>query len=42
MAYSVESKANSPANLLRDDLDRAEREVIKLDAGNIELYLLLL
>lgn len=42
MAYSVESKANNPANLLRDDLDRAEREVVKLDAGNIELYLLLL
>lgn len=42
MAYSVESKANNPANLLRDDLDRAEREVVKLDASNIELYLLLL
>jgi tetratricopeptide (TPR) repeat protein len=42
MAYSVESKANSPANLLRDDLDRAEREVVKLDDSNIELYLLLL
>ena len=42
MAYSVESKVNNPANLLRDDLDRAEREVIKLDASNVELYLLLL
>lgn len=42
MAYSVESKANSPANVLRDELDRAEREVVKLDAGNVEAYLLLL
>lgn len=42
MAYSVESKANSPANVLRDELDRAEREVVKLDAGNVEGYLLLL
>ena len=42
MAYSVESKANSPANVLRDELDRAEREVVKLDAGNIESYLRLL
>ncbi|MEZ4737229.1 MAG: tetratricopeptide repeat protein [Caldilineaceae bacterium] len=42
MAYSVETKATSPANLLREKLDRAEREVVKLDATNVESYLLLL
>ena len=42
MAYSVESKANSLANGLRDNLDRAEREVVNLTASNVEGYLLLL
>jgi hypothetical protein len=42
MAYSVESKANNPANKLREELDRAERLVVSLDATNVEAYLLLL
>lgn len=42
MAYSVESKANSPANTLREELDRAERQVVNLTAANVEEYLLLL
>ncbi|MBX3016023.1 MAG: hypothetical protein KF832_31165 [Caldilineaceae bacterium] len=42
MAYSVESRASSPANTLRDALDRAERQVVNLTAANIEEYLLLL
>lgn len=42
MAYSVETKASSPANVLRDELDRAERQVVALDSTTIEAYLLLL
>jgi len=42
MAYSVDSKANSLANGLRDELDRAERAVVNLTATNVEEYLLLL
>lgn len=42
MAYAVESKGTSPANALRDALDRAERQIVVLDAGNIENYLVLL
>lgn len=42
MAYSVETKANSPANVLREELDRAERQVVALDGTNIVDYLVLL
>ena len=39
MAYAVESRANSPANTLREALDQVERQVIKLDGLNIEPFL---
>ena len=42
MAYSVDTKAGSLANGLRDELDRAERQVVALDGTNITAYLLLL
>lgn len=42
MAYSVETKASNPANVLRDELDRAERQVVALDSANIVDYLILL
>ncbi len=42
MAYSVESKATNPANRLRDELDQAERQIVCLNATNVEEYLLLL
>jgi tetratricopeptide (TPR) repeat protein len=39
MAYSVESKSKNPANALRDDLDRAEREVVQLNRETVETFL---
>lgn len=42
MAYSVETKVSNPASILRDELDRAERLVVSLDATNVETYLQLL
>ncbi len=42
MAYSVDTKANSPANDLREALDQAERQIVNLNATNIEGFLLLL
>lgn len=42
MAYSVDTKASSLANVLREELDRAERQVVALDGTNITAYLLLL
>lgn len=42
MAYSVETKASSAANVLREELDRAERQVVALDGTNIAGYLVLL
>ncbi len=42
MAYSVETKASSPANRLREELDRAERQIVSLDATNVEEFLRLL
>jgi tetratricopeptide (TPR) repeat protein len=42
MAHAIESRTNSPANDLRDALDRAERQVVQLDASNIESFLVLL
>lgn len=42
MAHAIESRANSAANDLRDMLDQAERQVVNLDAANIEAFLLLL
>jgi cytochrome c-type biogenesis protein CcmH/NrfG len=42
MAHAIESRASSPANDLRDALDKAERQVVTLDGANIEEFLLLL
>jgi len=42
MAYFVDTKANSPANSLREALDQAERQIVSIDATNVEAYLLLL
>jgi tetratricopeptide (TPR) repeat protein len=42
MAHAIESRANSAANDLRDLLDKAERQVVNLNATNIEEFLLLL
>ncbi|MEZ4868620.1 MAG: tetratricopeptide repeat protein [Caldilineaceae bacterium] len=42
MAYSVESKANNPANILRDALEKAERQVVNLTSTNVEEFLVLL
>lgn len=42
MAHAIESHATSPANTLRDALDKVERQVVKLDAANIEDFLGLL
>ena len=39
MAHNVESQTNTPAGELRDLIDRAERQLPALDAGNIEEYL---
>jgi predicted Zn-dependent protease len=42
MAYTVESQTNTPANQLRDALDRAERLVVQVSGQNVEELLLLL
>jgi tetratricopeptide (TPR) repeat protein len=42
MAHAIESRATSPANTLRDALDKAERQVVQLDPANIEDFLVLL
>lgn len=42
MAHAIESRAHSPANELRDRLDKAERQVVGLNGANIEEFLLLL
>ncbi|RIK24933.1 MAG: hypothetical protein DCC55_40970, partial [Chloroflexi bacterium] len=42
MAHAIESRAKSAANELRDRLDKAERQVVNLNATNIEEFLLLL
>jgi hypothetical protein len=39
MAYTVESRTNTPANALRDALDQAERQVVTVDASNVEDFL---
>ena len=42
MAHAIESRANSPANDLRDELEKAERRIVTLDGANVEDFLLLL
>ena len=42
MAHTVESRANNPANQLRDALDQAERLVVTVDRHSVEELLLLL
>jgi tetratricopeptide (TPR) repeat protein len=42
MAHAIESRANSPANDLRDKLELAERYIVSLNAANIETFLRLL
>jgi tetratricopeptide (TPR) repeat protein len=42
MAHTVESRADSPANQLRDALDRAERLVVTVDRHTVEELLVLL
>lgn len=42
MAYTVESQTNTPANQLRDALDKAERLVVQVSGQNVEELLLLL
>lgn len=42
MAHAIESRATTPANDLRDALDQAERQVVNLDASNVEEFLALL
>jgi tetratricopeptide (TPR) repeat protein len=42
MAYTVESRTSSPATLLREALDEAERRVILVDQNNVENLLVLL
>ncbi|RIK56312.1 MAG: hypothetical protein DCC57_03525 [Chloroflexi bacterium] len=42
MAYTVESQTNTPANHLRDALDKAERLVVQVSGQNVEELLLLL
>jgi cytochrome c-type biogenesis protein CcmH/NrfG len=42
MAYAIESRANSPANALRDALDLAERQIVQVDGTTIEAFLVLL
>jgi tetratricopeptide (TPR) repeat protein len=42
MAYSVETRASSPLNDLRDALSQAERVIVQPTAGTIEAILLLL
>lgn len=42
MAHAIESRANSPANDLRDELEKAERLIVTLDGANVEKFLLLL
>ena len=36
MAHIVESRSDSPANQLRDALDRAERLVVTVDRHTVE------
>ncbi len=42
MAHSVESRSNNPANVLRDALEKAERQAVQLTGVNVESFLLLL
>ena len=42
MAYSVESRANSPANRLRDALAEAEKLIVTIDRDSVEEFLVLL
>ncbi len=42
MAYSVESRAGNPANLLREAQEKAERLVISVNRDNVESFLALL
>jgi tetratricopeptide (TPR) repeat protein len=39
MAHAIESRASSPANALRDALDKAERDIVSLNASTIESFL---
>ncbi|MDQ3248047.1 MAG: tetratricopeptide repeat protein [Chloroflexota bacterium] len=41
-SYKTEKRLNSPVDLLRNALDRADRRVVSLDAGTVEDFLLLL
>ena len=41
MAHTIESRANSPANALRDALDKAERLIVTVDADTVEELLVL-
>ena len=42
MAHAIETRANNPANLLRDNLAEAERLTVNVDPDNVETLLLLL
>lgn len=42
MAHSVDSRASSPASLLRDSLDAVDRLVVSVDGENVETLLLTL
>lgn len=42
MAYDVASNANTVADALRDNLNKAERMIVSLSAGNVEEFLCLL
>lgn len=42
MAHSVESRSNNRANVLRDALEKAERQAVQLTGANVEAFLLLL
>jgi Flp pilus assembly protein TadD len=39
MAHAIESRASSPANALRNALDKAEREVVSINASTLESFL---
>ena len=42
MAHTIQTQTDNPANRLREALDKAERQIVKLDGDNIEKFLVLL